>query len=159
MRGRVWYRFQVEPTCPKNLVYDLTAQLRKLHEEGSWWAEKALTLQPCDLWQVLKGRTTWVVGDSVTEVCFDETPKKQNISPYCANCNQKFVSKFPPDTQDSVEYSDCKQTTSIRQYMRNTKREICTYFIHSREKDTCRMYVLKLWVTAKWGSRIFEFCW
>lgn len=62
------HRYQVEPTCPKALVHGLSAWMRSLHEEGSWWAVKVLTLQPCDLWEVMRDRTIWILGDSVTEV-------------------------------------------------------------------------------------------
>ena len=61
-------RFQEEPTCPKDLVSNLTAWLREMSSQGAQWARDALILQPCDLWKVMRGRTIWVVGDSMTEV-------------------------------------------------------------------------------------------
>lgn len=63
-------RFEVEPICPKELVYEFTAQLRSWKDQGSSWAKEALLLQPCDFWKILRGRTTWIIGDSVTEVYF-----------------------------------------------------------------------------------------
>lgn len=61
-------RFESEPTCPRELVKDLTAWLREHAKNGAQWAVDALVLQPCDIWQSMRGRTTWVIGDSVTEV-------------------------------------------------------------------------------------------
>ena len=57
-------------TCGKSRIVE--ANLVSLRggrtHEGSWWAVKVLTLQPCDLWEVMRDRTIWILGDSVTEV-------------------------------------------------------------------------------------------
>jgi len=60
-------RFEVEPVCPKEVVLEFTKWLREMSDQGSAWARQALILTPCDMWKMLRGRTTWVVGDSVTE--------------------------------------------------------------------------------------------
>jgi hypothetical protein len=34
---------------------------------GSAWAEHMLRLTPCDLWPFLRGRTLWLLGDSIAQ--------------------------------------------------------------------------------------------
>lgn len=40
---------------------------------GSRWAENMLRMTPCDLWPFLRGRTLWLLGDSIAQArspCF-----------------------------------------------------------------------------------------
>ena len=39
-----------------------------LAEAGSTFAANLLRFTPCDLWPYLRGRTLWLVGDSITQV-------------------------------------------------------------------------------------------
>ena len=38
-------------------------------EEGAEGAREVLQLTPCDLWPYLRGRTLWLVGDSMMQAC------------------------------------------------------------------------------------------
>ena len=42
--------------------------LKEYAGNGAEWAKSALGLQPCELWQAVKGRTVWFVGDSISQV-------------------------------------------------------------------------------------------
>ena len=35
---------------------------------GDAWAANMLRMTPCDLWPFLRGRTLWLLGDSITQV-------------------------------------------------------------------------------------------
>ena len=42
--------------------------LKDYATNGAEWASDALSIQPCELWEEIKGHTVWLVGDSVTQV-------------------------------------------------------------------------------------------
>jgi len=46
----------------------MVAWLADLAMQGAEWARKILDLKPCDLWPQIRGRTVWVVGDSISQV-------------------------------------------------------------------------------------------
>ncbi len=56
------------PSCPKESRDGLVNMLKDYARNGADWATEALTLRPCEMWQEIKGRTIWFVGDSVTQV-------------------------------------------------------------------------------------------
>lgn len=35
---------------------------------GSHWAANMLQMTPCDVWPFIRGRTVWLMGDSITQV-------------------------------------------------------------------------------------------
>ena len=47
---------------------NLTQHFLDLRKSGSQWASELLFLTPCDLWPYMHNRTTWLVGDSITQV-------------------------------------------------------------------------------------------
>lgn len=46
----------------------MVAWLADLAMQGVDWARQILDLKPCDLWPQIRGRTVWVVGDSISQV-------------------------------------------------------------------------------------------
>ena len=42
--------------------------LQDYSRNGGWWAREALTQQPCELWETIRGRTLWFAGDSLSQV-------------------------------------------------------------------------------------------
>ena len=71
LKGKICGRFKGIhlPACPVEsrwkIVHNLIVQYR---ETGAGWAADALELKPCDMWQQLRGRTTYVIGDSLSQV-------------------------------------------------------------------------------------------
>lgn len=61
---------EIAPACPKETRDGMVNKLRTYAKDGSQWAADALTLLPCELWEEVKGRTVWFVGDSVTQARF-----------------------------------------------------------------------------------------
>ena len=45
------------------------AFIHQYKQFGAEWAADVLTLKPCDMWQQLRGRTMFIVGDSLSQVC------------------------------------------------------------------------------------------
>lgn len=58
---------RLQPSCDWEDRRHLTAWLADLSRNGADWARSILGLKPCDLWPQLRGRTTWVIGDSVSQ--------------------------------------------------------------------------------------------
>ena len=46
----------------------MVAWLADQARNGAEWAKDSLALKPCDLWPQLRGRTVWMVGDSISQV-------------------------------------------------------------------------------------------
>lgn len=42
--------------------------LKEQAYSGAGWAKDALSLQPCEIWEQVKGRTIWFAGDSISQV-------------------------------------------------------------------------------------------
>jgi hypothetical protein len=59
---------QVDPACPYEDRQRIAAWLSDMAKQGAGWARDILDLKPCDLWPQLRGRTTWVIGDSISQV-------------------------------------------------------------------------------------------
>lgn len=55
------------PACPMEDRQNITSWMARLAIQGSQWATDSLALKPCDLWPQLRGRTTWVAGDSISQ--------------------------------------------------------------------------------------------
>lgn len=62
-----WSR-EVSPACPKEDRDALIGTLKDYASNKAQWATDALTVQPCEVWQELRGRTLWFAGDSVSQV-------------------------------------------------------------------------------------------
>ena len=55
--------------CPHEDQERLLQHFLDRADNGSAWAANMLRMTPCDLWPFIKGRTLWVMGDSITQVC------------------------------------------------------------------------------------------
>lgn len=57
------------PACKLADRQKVTSWLAMHAKNGSRWASDILTLKPCDLWPHVRGRTTWIIGDSLSQAC------------------------------------------------------------------------------------------
>lgn len=55
------------PICPAAEQATLMAHFNGRAAAGDAWAGNMLRMTPCDLWPFLKGRTLWLLGDSITQ--------------------------------------------------------------------------------------------
>ena len=58
----------MSPACPEETRAGLLKLLKDYAGNGANWAADALTLQPCQMWEAIRGRTVWFVGDSISQV-------------------------------------------------------------------------------------------
>ena len=58
------------PTCKMEDRKKLVSWLSDFARKGAQWAEDILTFKPCDLWPQIRGKTVWIIGDSVSQVSF-----------------------------------------------------------------------------------------
>lgn len=56
-------------------------------QDGADWAKHSLGLLPCQLWSLMRGRTTWLAGDSISQV----RPNPQSAR----NANRKGININP----------------------------------------------------------------
>ncbi len=56
------------PACKMEDRRKLVSWLGEYANNGAQWARDILTLKPCDLWPQIRGKTVWIVGDSVSQV-------------------------------------------------------------------------------------------
>ena len=57
------------PVCPEWLQEQLLSWLIEGAEAGRPGFKEMLTLTPCDIFPLLRGRTLWLMGDSMMQVC------------------------------------------------------------------------------------------
>ncbi|KAK9825884.1 hypothetical protein WJX81_000941 [Elliptochloris bilobata] len=55
------------PICPAAEQATLMAHFNGRAAAGDAWAANMLRMTPCDLWPFLRGRTLWLLGDSITQ--------------------------------------------------------------------------------------------
>ncbi|KAK9901586.1 hypothetical protein WJX75_003489 [Coccomyxa subellipsoidea] len=55
------------PICPHKDQNALLQYFLDRADNGSLWAQGLLQLTPCDLWPFIRGRTLWLLGDSITQ--------------------------------------------------------------------------------------------
>ncbi len=55
------------PICPAAEQATLLAHFAGRAGAGDAWAANMLRMTPCDLWPFLRGRTLWLLGDSITQ--------------------------------------------------------------------------------------------
>ena len=74
-----------QPACPLETRNSLINLLKGYAHQGAEWAQNSLSLQPCELWEIIKGRTLWFVGDSITQVgiwqSHHDSPVKTDLPP------------------------------------------------------------------------------
>lgn len=56
------------PVCPEWLQEQLLSWLIDGAEQGRPGFKEMLTLTPCDIFPLLRGRTLWLMGDSMMQV-------------------------------------------------------------------------------------------
>ncbi len=56
------------PVCPEWLQEQLLVQLIESAERGRPGFKEMLTMTPCDIFSLLRGRTLWLMGDSMMQV-------------------------------------------------------------------------------------------
>ncbi|BDA42198.1 hypothetical protein COCOBI_03-0850 [Coccomyxa sp. Obi] len=70
-RGRVEFcaytPHSYSPICPHKDQESLLQYFLERADNGSTWAQGLLQLTPCDLWPFIRGRTLWLMGDSITQ--------------------------------------------------------------------------------------------
>ena len=63
------YRFSPgSHLCPHEDQDRLLQHFLDRAANGSRWASNMLQLTPCDVWPFIRGRTIWLMGDSITQV-------------------------------------------------------------------------------------------
>ncbi len=63
------YRFRPgSHLCPHEDQDRLLQHFLDRVANGSRWAANMLQLTPCDLWPFIRGRTIWLMGDSIMQV-------------------------------------------------------------------------------------------
>lgn len=56
------------PVCAMEDRRRIVSWLAGLATSGADWAKDILTFKPCDLWPLIRERTIWVIGDSISQV-------------------------------------------------------------------------------------------
>ena len=85
------YRFApygLPPICPSIDQDWLLKYFVEETEKGSYYAKGLLELTPCDLWPYIRGKTVWLIGDSIMQV--SRLPKTTNTRPPARAALMKF---------------------------------------------------------------------
>lgn len=64
------------PICPAKEQATLMAHYSARAAAGDAWAGNMLRVTPCDLWPFLRGRTLWLLGDSITQARPTPPPRR-----------------------------------------------------------------------------------